>query len=75
MDQYRIAQKQNPNHENSLFNQGAVYAFSLGQTSKGIAIWKEYLKRFPNGESAASARQLLQQAELGKPSAKPKAKA
>ena len=75
MEQYQIAQKQDPNHENSLFNQGGLYAFSLGQTSKGIAIWKEYLKKFPNGESAAAARQLLQQAEMGKPGAKPKAAA
>ena len=65
--QYQIAQKQDPNHENSLFNQGGTYALSMGQTTKGIAKWKEYLKRFPNGESAAAARQLLQQAEMGKP--------
>ena len=75
MEQYQIAQKQDPNHENSLFNQGGLYTFSLGQTSKGIAIWKEYLRRFPNGESAASARQLLQQAELGKSGTKAKVKA
>ena len=72
MEQYQIAQKQDPNHENSLFNQGGLYAFSLGQTAKGIEIWKAYLKKFPNGESAAAARQLLQQAELGKPGAKEK---
>lgn len=74
IQQYQIAQKQDPNHENSLFNQGGLYAFSLGQTAKGIAIWKDYLKKFPNGESAAAARQLLQQAEMGKPGAQPKAK-
>ena len=72
MEQYQIAQKQDPNHENSLFNQGGLYAFSLGQTAKGIGVWKAYLKKFPNGQSAAAARQLLQQAELGKPGAKPK---
>ena len=75
IEQYQIAQKQDPNHENSLFNQGGLYAFSMGQTAKGIEIWKAYLKKFPNGESAAAARQLLQQAEQGKPGAKPKTNA
>ena len=75
MEQYQIAQKQDPNHENSLFNQGGLYAFSLGQTAKGIEVWKTYLKKFPNGESAAAARQLLQQAEQGKPGAKDKTEA
>ncbi len=72
MEQYLIAQQQDPNHENSLFNQGGLHAFSLGQTAKGIAVWKEYLKRFPNGVNAGAARQLLQQAELGKPDEKAK---
>ena len=67
LQQYQIAQKQDPKHETSLFNQGAVYAFSMGQTAKGVAIWKETLKQFPNGINAASARQLIQQAEAGKP--------
>ena len=72
IEQYQIAQKQEPNHENSLFNQGGLYAFSLGQTSKGIAVWNDYLKRFPNGINAAAARQLIKQAEMGKPGAAPK---
>lgn len=71
MEQYQIAQKQDPDHENSLFNQGGLYAFSMGQTAKGIEIWNNYLKRFPNGVNAAAARQLIKQAEMGKPGAKP----
>ena len=67
LKQYNIAQKQNPNHENSLFNQGGTYAFAMGQTEKGVQVWKEYLKKFPNGENAAAARQLVEQARLGKP--------
>ena len=66
LEQYAIAQKQDPNHETSLFNQGGVYAFSMGQTAKGVAIWQETLKRFPNGINANAARQLIQQAEAGK---------
>ncbi len=72
LEQYAIAQKQDPNHETSLFNQGAVYAFSMGQTAKGVAIWKETLQRFPNGINANAARQLIKQAEQGKPGAKAK---
>ena len=66
LEQYQIAQKQDPKHETSLFNQGAVYAFSMGQTAKGVAIWKETLQKFPNGINAAAARQLIKQAEQGK---------
>ena len=77
LQQYELAQKQDPKHETSLFNQGAVYAFSMGQTAKGVAIWKETLQKFPNGINATSARQLIKQAEAGKPGAKmtPKEKA
>ena len=66
LQQYELAQKQDPKHETSLFNQGAVYAFSMGQTAKGVAIWKETLQKFPNGINAAAARQLIKQAEQGK---------
>ena len=72
LQQYEIAQKQDPNHETSLFNQGGVYAFSMGQTAKGLAIWKQTLQKFPNGINAESARRLIKQAEAGKPGAKPK---
>ena len=65
LEQYQIAQKQDPNHENSLFNQAGLYAFSLGQTAKGVEIWNAYLKRFPNGKNAVAARQLLEQAKKG----------
>lgn len=75
LEQYQIAQKQDPKHETSLFNQGAVYAFSMGQTARGVAIWKETLKQFPNGINAEAARRLIKQAEEGKPGAKPKEKA
>ncbi len=75
LEQYETARKQDPKHETSLFNQGAVYAFSMGQTAKGVAIWKETLKQFPNGINANAARQLIKQAEEGKPGAKPKEKA
>lgn len=56
--EYQSAQKQNPHHENSLFNQGAAYAV-LGQSSNAIAAWQAYLRRFPKGQHVADATQLI----------------
>lgn len=58
LEQYRLAQKQNPRHENSLFNQGGLYS-DLKQPAKAIALWRDYIKRFPAGQSVAQARQLI----------------
>ena len=59
LEQYQRAQKQDPTHEQSLFNQGALYAVSLKNPRKGIEMWQAYLKRFPNGASAKQARELM----------------
>lgn len=61
LEQYRLAQKQNPQHEQSLLNQGGLYAFSFKQPDKAIAIWRKYLQQFPNGQTVAEARQLIAQ--------------
>lgn len=61
LEQYKIAQKQDANHEQSLFNQGGLWAFSLNDRGKAIKAWQAYLKRFPNGQSAEAARQFLAQ--------------
>ena len=63
LEQYKIAQRQDPQHEQSLFNQGGLWAFSLNDKARGIAIWRAYLKKFPRGGSADAARQLLAQAQ------------
>jgi len=59
LQQYQAAQKQDPTHEQSLFNQGALYAVSLKNPRKGIEMWRAYLKRFPDGGSAKQARELM----------------
>ena len=59
LEQYQTAQRQNPRHENSLFNQGGIYALYLKQPDKAISVWREYLKRFPSGQSVAQARKLI----------------
>ena len=61
LEQYQIAQKQNPRHEQSLFNQGGLWAQSLKNPAKGVAAWRAYLRRFPQGASAAQARQFITQ--------------
>ncbi len=61
--QYQAAQQQDPAHENSLFNQGSVYAVT-GNVPKAIDIWRTYLKRFPQGQHVADARQLITQMHL-----------
>jgi tetratricopeptide (TPR) repeat protein len=61
--QYTLAQRMNPNHEFSLFNQGGLYLEDLKQPTKAVEVWQEYLVRFPNGRSVAAARQLLAQVQ------------
>src|SRR5438105_4611248 len=45
--QYHRAQTLNPQHEFSLFNQGGLYLEDLKQPAKAVAVWQEYLARFP----------------------------
>jgi tetratricopeptide (TPR) repeat protein len=63
LEQYEIAQKQNPQHENSLFNQGGLYAFSLNQPEKALEIWRECLARFPQSPNAPKTRELISEVE------------
>ncbi|MFL6584453.1 MAG: tetratricopeptide repeat protein [Chthoniobacterales bacterium] len=67
LEQYQIAQRQNPNHEQSLFNQGSLYAQNLGDPIDGMAKWREFIARFPSSPRAAEAHRLLAEleAELG----------
>jgi hypothetical protein len=55
----------NPSHEFSLFNQGGLYLEDLKQPEKAVAIWQEYLVRFPTGRNVAAAQQLIVQAQTG----------
>jgi tetratricopeptide (TPR) repeat protein len=60
--QYELAQRMNPQHEFSLFNQGGLYFENLKNTAKALEIWNAYLARFPSGANAATARNLIAQA-------------
>lgn len=63
LEQYRIAQRQNPQHENSLFNTAGLYGEVLHDPIKATETWREYLRRFPNGTGIVRARQSLAAAE------------
>ncbi len=63
--QYVRAQQMNPAHEFSLFNQGGLYLEDLKQPDKAIAVWQQYLERFPTGQNVGAARQLIAQARTG----------
>jgi tetratricopeptide (TPR) repeat protein len=56
---YQAAQQLNPRHEQSLFNLASVYAFDLHVTPKAVSLWREYLRRFPAGQSVREVRQFL----------------
>ncbi len=58
LEQYVIAQRQNPNHENSLFNEAGAYR-ALGNSSQAVAIWHTYLQKFPSGQHVAAAKSLI----------------
>jgi len=59
LQEYQTAQAKWPTHENSLFNQGGVYAYSLNQPDQAIKAWQSYLLKFPNGSHASEAEQLI----------------
>ena len=58
LEQYTIAQQQNPAHENSLFNEASAYAV-LGDSKRAISLWQEYLQRFPQGQHVAAAQDFI----------------
>lgn len=57
--QYRIAQNQNPQHENSLFNQISLYAELLRDREKATQAAEEFLARFPNSSRGEAVRKEL----------------
>lgn len=65
LEQYKIAQTQNPRHENSLYNQAGLFAEVLHDNEQALAIANEFLTRFPQSPRAESARQLIAQIKNG----------
>src|SRR5690242_1825794 len=66
LEQYKIAQTQNPLHENSLFNQVGLFAEALHDDQQALAVAREFLSRFPQSPRAQSTRQLIAQIQARK---------
>ena len=58
LEQYALAQRLSPGHENSLYNQASAYAV-LGDSKQAIAIWQQYLQKFPQGQHVADAKNFI----------------
>jgi hypothetical protein len=72
LEQYQIAQTENPMHENSLFNQAGLFAEVLHDDQRALATAREFLTRFPQSDHAAAAGELISKLEkkdqsVGKP--------
>lgn len=59
--QYRLAQRMDPTHEPSVFNEGGLHLDGFQDPTAAVAAWEEYLRRFPDGRHAAAAHQLIAQ--------------
>lgn len=60
LEQYTIAQRQNPQHENSLFNQIGLFMEVMNDPIRAIPVCEEFIKRFPNSEKVPRVREQLQ---------------
>jgi tetratricopeptide (TPR) repeat protein len=70
LEQYEVAQKQNPQHENSLFNQAGLFAEVLHDKERAIAVAREFISRFPQSPRAEAVRQLIDQLQTAKADSK-----
>jgi tetratricopeptide (TPR) repeat protein len=46
--EYEIAQRENPEHENSLFNLATLYLQSLNESDRAITLLEQFKSRFPH---------------------------
>jgi tetratricopeptide (TPR) repeat protein len=60
LEQYAIAQRQDPLHENSLFNQIGLFMEVIHDPNRAIPVCEEFLRRFPNSEKVPRVREQLQ---------------
>jgi tetratricopeptide (TPR) repeat protein len=66
LTQYETAQRLNPQHENSLFNQISLFAEVMGDSQRAIPICEEFMRRFPNSEKLPAVREQLERAKTGR---------
>jgi tetratricopeptide (TPR) repeat protein len=63
LEQYTIAQRQNPQHEHSLFNQIGLFMEVIHDPIRAIPICEEFIKRFPNSPNVPRVKEQLQTAK------------
>jgi tetratricopeptide (TPR) repeat protein len=59
LEQYKIAQNQNPQHENSLFNQISLYSQLLNDPESARKVAADFLARFPNSPRTDAVKKQL----------------
>ncbi len=60
IENFKKSNAMNPNHHQSLFNQGIVYRYDLQDFPKAIEAWEKYLQVIPEPPGAAQARAELE---------------
>jgi len=63
LEQYKIAQQQNPQHENSLFNQIGLLIEVMHDPIRAIPVCEEFIRRFPSSDKTPKVKQQLQEAK------------
>jgi tetratricopeptide (TPR) repeat protein len=67
LDQYTIAQKLNPQHENSLFNEISLFTEVLNEPARAIPLCEEFIRRFSSSDKLPAVRQQLARAKQALP--------
>jgi cytochrome c-type biogenesis protein CcmH/NrfG len=62
---FERANKADPSHLTSLFNQGVVWAYDKKDAKKASAIWQRVVQAEPNGPNGTKARQALADLQAG----------
>jgi Tfp pilus assembly protein PilF len=62
LEQYEIARRQNPQHENSLFNLATLYLQSMNDSTTAVRYLEEFQRRFPSSGARPRVEELLRQA-------------
>jgi tetratricopeptide (TPR) repeat protein len=60
--EYETAQRENPEHENSLFNLATLYLQSLNEPARAIELLEQFKTKYPRSGAIPRVEELLQQA-------------
>ena len=63
LEQYTIAQRENPQHENSLYNQIGLFMEVMHDPIRAIPVCEEFIRRFPNSPNVPHVKEQLQTAK------------